>query len=336
MSENGSQISRALDKLDNHKGVFIEELKERIYNKIRFTSRLDCTAILERVDEKTTWTWRISEGKPYAKRFVKFIRTDVEKRSYDGHELDSYLSGPIAEIVQDEYSKYITKNIDEVGKAVLSMIAQDNTILNSLRRQIAMNLKNSTTPLTNHAINQLTDALMQSLDISDQAAANLGHHISGAVGSATGHHVIALVAHSLTGVVGTTIAQMIGKFLATAAGKHLMMMIVKKVAVKAVVSGVVVLLASACGVAASGALIWWIVLPLVAAFAAYEAYEFPEKLGKKVSKKVADDMNGDLRNRNDELIKSIFKDMTKAGCQDFAMALVKNETVQQLALDMCN
>jgi hypothetical protein len=144
-----------------------------------------------------------------------------------------------------------------------------------------------------------------------------------------------MVAHSLTGVVGTTIAHMIGKFLASAAGKHLLMMLVKKLAVKAVVSGVVMMLAAACGVAASGSLIWWIVLPLIAAFAAYEAYEFPDKLGKKVSKAVANDMRGNLKSRNRDLIEKMFKDITKAGCEDFAEALVKNDTVQRLALDMC-
>ena len=197
--------------------------------------------------------------------------------------------------------------MDDVGKAILSMIANDNLITNALRRQIVLNLKNSTTPLTSHAVEKMTEALMQSLDISDQAATQLGHHISAAVGSATGHHVVAMVAHSLTGVLGTTIAQMIAKFLASTAGKHLLVMVVKKLAVKAVITGVATMLAAACGVAVTGALIWWIVLPVIAAFAAYEAYEFPEKLADKVSEGVANDLSGSLRSKNRELIQGVFK-----------------------------
>ena len=71
--------------------------------------------------------------------------------------------------------------MDDVGKAILSMIANDNLITNALRRQIVLNLKNSTTPLTSHAVEKMTEALMQSLDISDQAATQLGHNISAAV-----------------------------------------------------------------------------------------------------------------------------------------------------------
>jgi hypothetical protein len=328
-------LDTALDKLGQRKQPFINSIEVRIKNKIRKTSRLDCTAIVERYNEKSSVTWRLTDPKDYARRFVHFVRSDTVNRRYKGHDLDSYLSEGITTIVQEEYSKYITKNIDDVGKAVLSMIANDNIITNALRRQVVLNLKNSTTPLTSHAVEQITNALMQGLDFSDQAASQMGHHISGAIGSATGHHVVAMVAHSLTGVLGTTIAQMIGKFLATTAGKHFLAMVVKKLAVKAVVTGVATMLAAACGVAASGALIWWIVLPVIAAFAAYEAYEFPKKLAEKVSRGVSQDLSGDLRNRNRELIQGIFQDLTKAGCADFATALVKNDTVQSLVINMC-
>ncbi|KAH8831974.1 hypothetical protein DL96DRAFT_1812724 [Flagelloscypha sp. PMI_526] len=320
-------LDEALNKLEANKQPFIKAIESRIYNKIRHTSRLDCTAIVERHSGYST-TIRLTDPKDYARRFVHFVRTDARNRRYKGNDLDSYLSDDIAEIVQEEYSKYITDNVDELGKAIRTMIADNKVITNSFRRQIVINLKNSTTPLTAHAAEKMADALMQSLNIGDQAASQLGHHISGAIGSATGHHVVMMIAHSLTGVLGTAIAHTIAKFLASAAGKHLLAVVIKKIAVKAVVTGVATMLASACGVAASGALIWWIVLPVIAAFAAYEAYEFPEKLAEKVSKGVSSEMSGELKNRNRELVMGIFKDLTKDSCKEFAIALVKNDTVQ--------
>jgi hypothetical protein len=177
-----TNLEASLDKLEANKGPFIAAIEQKTYSKIRSTSRLDCTAIVERIDSESHFTWRMNEGKPYAQRFVKFIRSNDSDRRYNGHDLDSFLSDPIAKIVQNEYAEYINDNVDEVGKAIMSMISNDSLVVNSLRRQIVMNLKNSSTPLSNHAVEKMADALIQSLDISDQAAAQLGHHISGAVG----------------------------------------------------------------------------------------------------------------------------------------------------------
>jgi hypothetical protein len=329
-------LDTSLDKLDENKKPFIKAVEAKIYLKIRQTSRLDCTAIVERTNQISDVVWRLTEPTEYARRFVHFIRADAVNRTFNGHELDSYLSNGIATIVQQEYTTYISDNVNEIGIAVMWMLAQDDLIMKALRRQVALSLKNSTTPLTNHAVDKMTEALMQGLMFNDAATTRLGRHISDAVGSATGDHIVTMVTNSLTGIIGTTIAQMIGRFLASTAGRQLLAIIVRKMAMKAVLTGVTTMLAAACGVAASGAVLWWVVLPVIVAFTAYEAYEFPQKLAEKVSKGVAEDLNRDLRTKNNELIQGMFLNLTKDGCFDFAEALANNDNVQQLAVTMCD
>ncbi|KAH8831975.1 hypothetical protein DL96DRAFT_854618 [Flagelloscypha sp. PMI_526] len=237
-------LEEALDKLDDNKGPFITAIESRIYDRIRNSSRRACPAIIER---RSGYSKITSLGDPiaYIRRFVRFVRSDPRKRRYKGNELDSYLSDGIVAIVQEEYSKYIINNAEELGRAIRTMISEDGVITDSLRDQIVICLKNSTKPLTSHAVEQMADALMQSLDIGDQAASQLGDQISDAIGSATGDHVIMMITHTLTGVLGAAIAHVIAKSLVSAAGQHLLALIVKKIAIKTVVPGVVTMPVSA-------------------------------------------------------------------------------------------
>ncbi|KAH8831977.1 hypothetical protein DL96DRAFT_1553178 [Flagelloscypha sp. PMI_526] len=161
-----------------------------------------------------------------------FILTDPTKRRSDGNELDSYLSNNIAALVQDVSSKYLNSNIGEVAKAIQAMIGESQT--NSLRHQIGWR------PL-------------RSPNTSDQAANQLGIHISSAINSATA------VVHSrdagITAHLAATRAHMIGNYFTTATRKQLLTVVIRKLAAKAVVSALIPMLASLCGVVTSGALI---------------------------------------------------------------------------------
>ncbi|KAH8651960.1 hypothetical protein BGZ60DRAFT_420549 [Tricladium varicosporioides] len=328
-TEYNARLEEALKKLDGNRGPFIAAVKRRVFESISHESRRNCTAIRAHSSNGRTIDWDITDTDEYVKRFVKFVKKNDSDRVYHGEQLDSYLTDGIVEIVCDEYKKYINNNIEEVGNALRSMMAKDQAIIGDLKVQLVMTLKNSTTPLTNIAVNHLAEAILQSLDITGETAAVIGHNIATFMGTAAGKQVAIVIAHAMSGPIGVEIAHAVGTFLASAAGKKLLIMIVKKMAAKAVITAVAPFLAAAFGVSIAGPLIWWIVLPMIAVWMAIEIHDFPIDLAKKVSEEIENTLENETGKMNRSVVNDIFKELTKAGAKDLAKALVGNPAVKE-------
>jgi mannose/fructose/N-acetylgalactosamine-specific phosphotransferase system component IID len=108
---------------------------------------------------------------------------------------------------------------------------------------------------------------------------------------------------------------------------------VKKFVLAAILSTVAKALAAKLGIAAGSAFAV-VLLPLVAAFIAYEVATFPEHLGAKVSEKVATEIGENFEKINENVVAQIVGQFARTGLVEMARLIGQDPDVHRNVLDL--
>jgi hypothetical protein len=305
---DSSSLEELLSTLDHSKGDFLDEVATAIRLYIEGEDE-NCVAVTERGGRYNVSTGSYEDRIHYPNLdnpidFCKVLYHFVRSKTYNGHKLESALTDPIVEIVQDKYSEYFESHSGDISEALMKMLVEDKVVLQSF---LGMVTDKIAPKLTAYARKKLVHALMHHIQ---QSLSQSSHHmisqqVTHLTATATGHQVAIVVSHLLLKLVALNLKYLITKLLTTAAAKEIIFVLVKKYVAAAILAAVVHFLAAHLGMA-TGASIMWVLLPIMVGILARQIYLFPKKLGSNVSQSVKAELSGKFRDVNKTALQTIF------------------------------
>lgn len=322
-------IESIINGLGERKEKFLNEVQRSINSKISNSSISDCLSVTVRHSSSNT-NWYPSEILDgYLPRFIAFIR----KKDYNGCVVDSYMTDKVVEIVISKFNEFYTNNSDLIARPLLDLLLTNRTIATALSNHI-IEATNGTLPSAIKS--KLSTLLIHKLDsalgggIIDSAS----HAVSGLTTKAVAAIAAIPISKSLMVVLMKHFAFLmkgvIAKVLASAAIKTMLATTVKKIVAVKIIGAAITLFASKVGLTTSGAVVGWIVAPLIIAFLAHEVISLPRKMGEKVASEVRAELSGHFTKINRNVVTAIVESILLSGIQAFAKEVAADPQMKDL------
>ncbi|HCT64799.1 MAG TPA: hypothetical protein DIC60_05975 [Lachnospiraceae bacterium] len=304
--DNKQVIKDLVNSLGENKSEFINSVSYSIDNYISSQGIKKCLTVVERTPQGAVYLeWEPYEGVDYVKRLIAFCRG----QRYSGRDLDSALTDPVVKIVTNEFEKFYTNdsNSELLSKALMEIIFKNEVLSGTLINSIinTASAKNISAVTRKKATSILIHQMQKLLDT------NLGHSISTLAGKAVTTAISAPIAHSTAMLIMKFMALhlkvILAKVLSSAAIKTMIAVAIKKFVVAAILAVFVKIIAAKLGISA-GAVIAFVLIPLILLYIAREAYTLPSTLGEKVSYKVSTELDSNFININENIMEQIFKE----------------------------
>jgi len=297
---------------DTDKAAFLNDIERSIRLYVIGTGK-QCIAIVEKIP-KSTGGYALykhelhldSDLPEFAEVLIKFIR----RKRHDGHDLDSALTEPILKIIEDKYVALYNSHGEEISSEFLEMLKNDNFLLNSFVERLADKVSGK---ISKKARAKIVHLLVD--QIHDAATSNTSHivgqHISHFASTAVGSQIASVAAHVLLKAIAMNMGHIIAKFLASAAFKKVVMLMLHKFIVGVITAAVLHFLAANIGSAIGAGAFMWIIIPIVAAILIKQIADFPKKLGNEVSKSVRGHLASNFGQTNKDILEKTFEEIFK-------------------------
>ena len=300
---------------DADKAAFLNDIENSIRLYVIGTGK-QCIAMVEKIPTtrggSTTYTLykhelHLDSNLPeFAAVLVKFMR----RKRHDGHDLDSALTEPILKVIEDKYVALYNSHGEEISSEFLEKLKDDNILLNSFVERLADKVSGK---ISKKARAKIVHLLVE--QIHDAATSNTSHivgqHISHLASTAVGAQIASVAAHVLLKAIAMNMGHIIAKFLASAAFKKVVMVLLHKLVVGVITAAVMHFLAANVGSAIGAGALMWIIIPIVAAILIKQIADFPKKLGKEVSKSVRGHLASNFGQTNKDILAKTFEEIFK-------------------------
>ena len=306
-SDRSKAVREIQELIGGTKDVIIPSVRNAIHQYISSQSRVTCLTVVGRDNSGTVL--RIFSPGPPDLEYVRVLTAFVFKRGFNGYSLDSALSDPTAVIVAHEFSKHIAEISDDIADRLLPFLIHSDLFRDNIVNAIADAYK-STIPhhlqarVTSLLSQKLKAILIQHVDAGSVAAVKVA--VTKLVAASVSSPLAAKITLVLLKTLATSLKPIIVKLLASAAFKTAILAKIKVVVLGSMLGAFIKLLAAKIGLT-GGTVFALIVLPLLVAWLAYEAVQFPNKLAEKVSADVAADLEGRFSATSKELADSIIE-----------------------------
>jgi hypothetical protein len=270
--------------------TIIPKVEDAICAHIAEQDRLTCLTIVAR-----SASGAVAETfapRPPDLRYVQALTAFVMKKGFEGKTLDSALSDGTAAKVSEVFSSELATVSERISETLVPFLVRSEVFAAGLSDAIVLAYRGS---IPAHLRQQVTTALTGKLKAVlahqiDAAAigsikTGIGKVVGAAVATPVGVKLTALMLHTLA----TSLKPIIIKILASTALKAAIATKLKAIIIGSFLGAFVKFLAVKLGLS-TAATFAWILLPIVIAWLAAEAYRFPGKLADSVSKAVATDM----------------------------------------------
>jgi hypothetical protein len=326
MGQGEDALQKTLDELDKSKYQFLNSVENAVEGLIIRTQRRDCVAIVEVSSSGSKRRIGMSDPKDYTRRFIVLLKSKNKEElpTYNGAKLDSYLSEPILAEVTELWTRYYHEESDVISNGMVDALKDDPQVFKELMIQIASALRSTASPLTERMNEAIYHILTQEVSshISQHTMTEISHQVASVLTSTAGQHIVISVSVALVKALSSVLGKLLIKCAGTAAFKTALVGFAKKMVIKSVVTGVFTSIAASAGVATTGSMFLWVVIPLIAAFAGYEIHEFPRKLASKVAPQVKNGLSGEFRSSNESALREIFKQAVVGNLTQIAEAVV--------------
>ena len=299
---------------DADKAAFLDHIEKFIRLYVIGTGK-QCIAIVEKIPKTGQYPpytlykheLHLDSSLPeFAEVLIKFIR----RKRHDGHDLDSALTEPILKIIEEKYVKLYNSHGEEISSEFLEMLKNDNVLLNSFVERLADKVLGK---ISKEARARVVHLLVE--QIHDAATSNTGHivgnHISHFASTAVGTQVASVAAQVLLKAIAMNMGHIIAKFLASAAFKKVVMVLLHKLVVGIITAAVLQFLAANIGSAIGAGTLMWIIIPIVAAIVIKQIADFPKKLGNEVLKSVRGHLASNFGQTNKSILEKTFDEIFK-------------------------
>lgn len=266
----------------------------------------------------------------WVKCFIAMLKHKGEGMpTYKDTELDSALTQPILKEVQDVWAAFTKEHGEVVSATMVKLLTSDPVIARQLAEQIASSMAAAGQPVTDEIRKAIITFLTEqvSTHVAAESVNQITMQVGQTIGDAALHSIAAGVGAALIHSLGAAITHLLAHAALTSAVKGAVLNIAGHMIAHHVIAlGAAALLAT-LGVSATGAMYAFVLLPVVVAFAAWEAHRFPEKLAAKVAPTVAFSVAGTYRQGNKSSLEKIFNDTVRSNLVALAEAIVADTKI---------
>lgn len=308
-------------KLDDKKEEFLAEVHSEVASYIRRQGS-GCLTLVERRSSRDV-TWELAATPAYVKRLIAFCR----ERPYDGNQLDSALTRPVADRVAQQFESLYEDSSDGLAEAVLQFIMEDKVLSHSMADAVFASSAYAGSALRNRAASMLVDQIRHFMHTSagHSITTFVGKSVAATVSKPIGMKMAALIIKSLS----TQLKVVIAKVIASGALKGIIAAAVKKFVIFAVAGAVVKAIAAKFGISTMAAFAW-VLIPVIAAYIIYEIHTFPRHLGEKVADQVVEELSERYGEVNQEACDKIISQIFDTGIAVIMRPIADSEEVQGL------
>jgi hypothetical protein len=126
---NTENMDDVIELLNERKEAFLDDIESEVRIYIKSTGK-QCIALVEKDSSSgailKTWKVHLNDDlRDFCKVLYKFVR----KEQYHGHDLDSALTEPMANMVETAYQDFYKSESEAISRGMLVMLAADELTL---------------------------------------------------------------------------------------------------------------------------------------------------------------------------------------------------------------
>ena len=315
-------IDQAVAEFNLRQKKFLKQVEKGIRSLVKNTSKTECLSVIATSSSRKQTRYQ-PWGSAWRKRFRavrKHKSHDPEVPTfpeYDGETLDSPLSKPIQNKVQELYRQFYQQNSDIVNGLIADRLRHRPDVQQAIQLQIIAAIRSSVAPVSTEIYEHIAHHIVQVLtgevpaqvaSIAGDAAVNMTTDIAlSAIAGAMVHSLNSALCMFVLKTVGSATVQ--GAMSGTAAliGKAVMAGVITTASTQAAVHG-------SAATFTLGA--YFILLPIVVGIVTYQVYRFPSKLGKRIAKQVCNKLKGKYESTNRGMLTTVLDEVFKDGRRD--------------------
>lgn len=206
----GITLFSALSELRCYETQFLDKVESNVSYLIRNSGKRDCTAIVAcNLSTGTRIEYRVLEG-GFGRRFKAMLKYEGPAGTlskFDGEELDSWLSGPIIEMVQDLYAEFLKEHGPGRWQIryLVERLRSNPTTYRAFAQQFAQSTLNLVQPFTKEMVKALAHLVYQQLSLRrfTIGSANSGQGEEGSNGCAKSSKQTVELSSSTISTLGT-------------------------------------------------------------------------------------------------------------------------------------
>jgi hypothetical protein len=317
-------LDEAVVELHRDRKKFFKLVQRNIRELVAEKSHKECTTIIG-----TKQNGERKEYEPWARKWQKRVwkmmwykQKKHEKPAlpdYCGEKLDSLLSEPIVNRVGELHREFMQEHSE-----VLRLYAMDR-IRDSpqLQRVIAVSaisaLRSAAEPITEEIKKTFVEVIM--MELSGQVADTMGGAVTHLLNDAAIAAFSSVLVSAFHGVLGKAVFSCVTHASFHSGGWSAFVAIAKTVIASMLATGGTAVAAHGPA-AVAAAPIYFFLIPIVILVVAWQIYNFPSRMGKKVGEKVVKILKGDFDSRNRSAlqmtVEEMLRDNAKLVCKEFA------------------
>ncbi|KAF5136280.1 hypothetical protein E5D57_000040 [Metarhizium anisopliae] len=327
-------IASLVDRLESEKEVFIAECEAEVKQYVS-SQGSGCLAVNE-----ITPQGPVRHPVLHVAVLVQFLR----RKKWKGHHLESALSGPIAELVNQKYNAFIARQQPAILEGIQQELVRQIDVRLVFERAVAEELakqgvKKGRNEIVQEVSKQIQHAMHSHVGQSTAAhAAAVGHHISATVTAAAatpiGHAILTSgithqIAHQFTILLSNKLGAVLAKVVASAGFKKLMLAALKHSLATVVTAAVTKVAISHAGLTKASLVLKAVAIKILIWYIAYSIFTLPAKLGVALSGAVREQLEGNFRPWTKLTITSIVEGL---GDPQVLMESIANEAIDAAGL----
>lgn len=317
-------LSRPLDKILDHFDEKKSDILQKIENEIKeyvYSKKTNfCLSLVDEQGNKFEPSVNPLKLPSYAAKLTLFLTSSSD--------IDACLTKPITDMVSEILCSFYQGETNEISQYVQEAILEDETLKKYLEDVLGALVAKH---ISKEAKKQIIDLIIEGLrDNAGDIASAVGEKVSIVAGKAVALSasipISKAVASKIAILIGSQLKYFLAKALATPAIKAIIVPIVKKVVIVSIAAGFVKLIAAKTG-ASVGAVVAAVLIPIIIWWMVHEWRNFPENLGGKVSRKVREELSGNYRSMNIDILEGLPEDFMKRYSSEIAKKLLNDDEI---------
>ena len=254
--------------------------------------------------------------------YLKVLWKFKNGKLYNGHRLESVLSGPLSDLVVRNYNAFLEDHQPEIEAQLKEQVVRSVNVTSALKEVLYDELQKRG---VKHIRHQAVDAFIHGCQTTfhSQLGQTAGTTVTHLVGTTVGTTVGASIAHALSIAVVHATANAIGHVAHSVALKAVFKTVVGHSVGSLVTAVLIKLIAAKMAAATAGAALGPLVWVAGGAYLFYKIATIPETLGEKLGEALADLLRGQFRPWTEKALEACFEKL--ADPEEMLKAVVKEE-----------
>ncbi len=315
------------NKLGEDKDSFLRDLRQDILKLVR-SKGAQCVGVVSRNsygDIVDTWSIK-KPTKEYAKVLYCFCR----EKTYKGMELDSAITDDVVALIIKKFQLYYANKSETIVNITVEAVVSDSTIISTVTDSILESAQKAGLPIDYAIKHQIKQLLALNINTALHSSAGRAITEAGqqAVLTVVSAPIVNTLVTSIASILAAQLKTIIITLLHSTAFKSTMAILVKKYAALIIIPIIMNFIAANVGIT-TGGLIYIVLIPLLFVFIRHQFVSFPEKLGKKLSERITNQLSEDFININTSVAKDIATSIAGVSFTELGKKIYDDDEVKE-------